>query len=234
MPFYYYFDPTYYMFALPGLLLAFFAQAKVKSNYAKYSKVLNSAGYTGADIAREILRANGIFNVDIRRINGNLTDNFNPKDMAIYLSDGVFGSNTVSAIGIAAHEAGHAVQHAVGYTPIKVRSALVPICNFGAGISPILLILGYVLNFMPLLYIALAVFSLSVLFQLVTLPVEFNASNRALKAIESIPRFNERDVKGAKKVLSAAALTYVAALAQSILMFLYYALRIMGRTNRRD
>ncbi len=234
MPFYYYFDPTYYLFAIPGLLLALFAQAKVKSSYSKYSRVQNSAGYTGADIAREILRQNGITNVDIRRVQGNLTDNFNPRDMAIYLSDGVFGSNTVSAIGIAAHEAGHAVQHAVGYTPIKIRSALVPVCNFGAGISPILLILGYVLNFTPLLYIALAVFSLSVIFQLVTLPVEFNASRRALTAIEGTGRFSDYDLKGSKKVLSAAALTYVAALMQSILMFLYYALRILGRTNRRD
>ena len=232
MPFFYYFDPMYFMFALPGLIVALFAQLKVKSNYAKYSNVLNSAGYTGEMIAKEILKANGIFDVDVKRINGNLTDNFNPKHKTIYLSDGVFGSNTVSAIGIAAHEAGHAVQHAVGYTPIKVRSALVPVCNFGAGISPILLILGYSLNFAPLLYVALAVFSLSVLFQLVTLPVEFNASRRAVIAIESNSRFTETDIKGAKKVLSAAALTYVAALMQSILMFLYYAMRFLGR--RRD
>ncbi|MEE1002657.1 MAG: zinc metallopeptidase [Acutalibacteraceae bacterium] len=234
MPFYYYFDPMYYLFALPGLLIALYAQAKVKSNYSKYSRVQNSAGVTGADIAREILNQNGIYNVDIRRIKGNLTDNYNPRDNAIYLSDGVFGSNTVAAIGVAAHEAGHAVQHAVGYTPIKIRSALVPVCNFGAGISPFLLILGYVLNFAPLLYIALAVFSLSVIFQLVTLPVEFNASRRALAAIEGIGRFNDYELKGAKKVLSAAALTYVAALMQSILMFLYYALRILGSGNRRD
>ena len=234
MPFYYYFDPMYYLFALPGLLIALYAQAKVKSNYSKYSRVQNSAGVTGADIAREILNQNGIYNVDIRRIKGNLTDNYNPRDNAIYLSDGVFGSNTVAAIGVAAHEAGHAVQHAVGYTPIKIRSALVPVCNFGAGISPFLLILGYVLNFAPLLYIALAVFSLSVIFQLVTLPVEFNASRRALAAIEGIGRFNDYELKGAKKVLGAAALTYVAALMQSILMFLYYALRILGSGNRRD
>lgn len=232
MPFFYYFDPTYFMFALPGLIIALYAQMKVKSNYAKYSKVFNTAGYTGEMIAKEILRANGISDVAVLRTQGNLTDNFNPKHKAIYLSDGVFGSNTVSAIGIAAHEAGHAVQHAVGYTPVKVRSALVPVCNFGAGISPILLILGYMLNFAPLLYIALAVFSLSVLFQLVTLPVEFNASKRAIVAIESNPRFTETDIKGAKKVLSAAALTYVAALMQSILMFLYYATRFLGR--RRD
>ena len=234
MPFYYYFDPMYYLFALPGLLIALYAQAKVKSNYSKYSRVQNSAGVTGADIAREILNQNGIYNVDIRRIKGNLTDNYNPRDNAIYLSDGVFGSNTVAAIGVAAHEAGHAVQHAVGYTPIKIRSALVPVCNFGAGISPFLLILGYVLNFAPLLYIALAVFSLSVIFQLVTLPVEFNASRRALAAIEGIGRFNDYELKGAKKVLGAAALTYVAALMQSILMFLYYAMRILGNSNRRD
>lgn len=234
MPFYYYFDPMYYLFALPGLLIALYAQAKVKSNYSKYSRIQNSAGFTGADIAREILRKNGIYNVDVRRISGNLTDNYNPRDNAIYLSDGVFGSNTISAIGVAAHEAGHAVQHAVGYTPIKIRSALVPVCNFGAGISPILLILGYVLNFAPLLYVALAVFSLSVIFQLVTLPVEFNASSRALAAIEGMGNFNDFDLKGSKKVLSAAALTYVAALMQSILMFLYYALRILGRGNNRD
>lgn len=234
MPFYYYFDPMYYLFALPGLIIALYAQAKVKSNYSKYSRVQTSNGYTGADIAREILNQNGIHNVEIRRIKGNLTDNYNPRDNAIYLSDGVFGSNTVSAIGVAAHEAGHAVQHAVGYTPIKIRSALVPVCNFGAGVSPILLILGYVLNFAPLLYIALAVFSLSVIFQLVTLPVEFNASRRALAAIEGMGRFNDYELKGAKKVLSAAALTYVAALLQSILMFLYYALRILGSGNRRD
>lgn len=234
MPFYYYFDPMYYLFALPGLLIALYAQAKVKSNYSKYSRIQNSAGFTGADIAREILRKNGIYNVDVRRISGNLTDNYNPRDNAIYLSDGVFGSNTISAIGVAAHEAGHAVQHAVGYTPIKIRSALVPVCNFGAGISPILLILGYVLNFAPLLYVALAVFSLSVIFQLVTLPVEFNASSRALAAIKGMGSFNDFDLKGSKKVLSAAALTYVAALMQSILMFLYYALRILGRGNNRD
>ena len=234
MPFYYYFDPMYYLFALPGLLIALYAQAKVKSNYSKYSRVQNSAGVTGADIAREILNQNGIYNVDIRRIKGNLTDNYNPRDNAIYLSDGVFGSNTVAAIGVAAHEAGHAVQHAVGYTPIKIRSALVPVCNFGAGISPFLLILGYVLNFAPLLYIALAVFSLSVIFQLVTLPVEFNASRRALAAIEGIGRFNDYELKGAKKVLGAAALTYVAALLQSFIMFLYYAMRILGNSNRRD
>ena len=234
MPFYYYFDPMYYLFALPGLIIALYAQAKVKSNYSKYSRVQTSNGYTGADIAREILNQNGIHNVEIRRIKGNLTDNYNPRDNAIYLSDGVFGSNTVSAIGVAAHEAGHAVQHAVGYTPIKIRSALVPVCNFGAGVSPILLILGYVLNFAPLLYIALAVFSLSVIFQLVTLLVEFNASRRALAAIEGMGRFNDYELKGAKKVLSAAALTYVAALLQSILMFLYYALRILGSGNRRD
>lgn len=233
MPFYYYFDPMYYLFALPGLIIALLAQAKVKSNYSKYSKVLNNAGYTGADIAREILRKNGINNVDVRRIQGTMTDNYNPRANAIYLSDGVFGSNTVAAVGIAAHEAGHAVQHAVGYTPIKIRSALVPVCNFGAGISPFLLIAGYIMNMPPLLYIALAVFSLSVLFQLVTLPVEFNASARALQAISETNRFNGAELKGAKKVLSAAALTYVAALLQSVLMFLYYAVRILGN-NRRD
>ena len=230
--YFHYFDPMYFLFALPGLLIALSAQAKVKSNYARYSNVFNSRGYTGADVARMILSANGINDVDIARVSGNLTDNYNPKDNCIYLSDGVFGSNTVAAVGIAAHETGHAIQHAVGYTPIKIRSALVPVCNFGTGISPFLILLGYILNMEILWFLALGVFALSVLFQLVTLPVEFDASRRALKAIEGMNMLNENEYKGAKKVLSAAALTYVAALLQSLLIFLYYVMRFMG--NRRD
>ncbi len=230
--YFHYFDPMYFLFALPGLLIALYAQAKVKSNYARYSNVFNSRGYTGADVARMILSANGINDVDIARVSGNLTDNYNPKDNCIYLSDGVFGSNTVAAVGIAAHETGHAIQHAVGYTPIKIRSALVPVCNFGTGISPFLILLGYILNMEILWFLALGVFALSVLFQLVTLPVEFDASRRALKAIEGMNMLNENEYKGAKKVLSAAALTYVAALLQSLLIFLYYVMRFMG--NRRD
>ncbi len=232
MPMFYYFDPLYFLFALPGLLIALFAQAKVKSNYSKYSQVFTQNNITGADAAREILQRNGIFDVEVKRISGNLTDNFNPKDNTIYLSDGVYGSNTVSAVGIASHEAGHAVQHAKNYTPVKIRMALVPVCNFGAGISPFLIILGYVLNIWQLLYLALGVFLLSVLFQLITLPVEFDASKRALKSIESYSMLNEYELKGAKKVLSAAALTYVAALLQSLLIFLYYLLRFSG--NRRN
>ena len=229
---FYYFDPLYFWFALPGLLIALFAQAKVKSSYSKYSKVLNSRGYTGADVARIILQQNGINDVKIGRVGGNLTDNYNPKDNCIYLSDGVFGSNTVAAVGVAAHEAGHAVQYAQGYSPIKWRSALVPICNFGASISPFLIIAGYIFSIEALLFLALGVFGLSVLFQLVTLPVEFNASKRALVAIESMNVLNESEYKGAKSVLSAAALTYVAALLQSLLIFLYYVVRFTG--NRRD
>ena len=229
---FYYFDPLYFMFALPGLVLALYAQAKVKSNYSKYSKIINSSGYTGADVAQLILRSNGITNVQIRRISGNLTDNFNPKDNCIYLSDGVFGSNTIAAVGIAAHEAGHAVQHAQSYAPVKIRSALVPICNFGAGVSPFLILLGYFLQMEVLLFLALGVFLLSVLFQLVTLPVEFDASSRALDAIKQSGVLNPQEQKGAKKVLSAAALTYVAALLQSLLIFLYYFVRFTG--NRRD
>ena len=229
---FYYFDPLYFMFALPGLVLALYAQAKVKSNYSKYSKIINSSGYTGADVAQLILRSNGITNVQIRRISGNLTDNFNPKDNCIYLSDGVFGSNTIAAVGIAAHEAGHAVQHAQSYAPVKMRSALVPICNFGAGVSPFLILLGYFLQMEVLLFLALGVFLLSVLFQLVTLPVEFDASSRALDAIKQSGVLNPQEQKGAKKVLSAAALTYVAALLQSLLIFLYYFVRFTG--NRRD
>ena len=149
------FRPYVFLFALPGLLIALYAQAKVKSNYAKYSNMFAHNNMTGADAAREILQKNGITDVQVKRIEGNLTDNFNPKDKTIYLSDGVYGSNTVSAIGIASHEAGHAVQHAVDYTPIKIRSAMVPVCNFGAGISPVLIILGYIFSIWQLLYLAL-------------------------------------------------------------------------------
>ena len=228
---FYYFDPLYFLFPIPGLLVALFAQAKVKSSFHKFSQIACRNGLTGAQAAQRILEANGISNVRVVRTNGNLTDHYDPRNNTIALSDGVYGSATISAIGVAAHEAGHAVQYAKNYAPIKWRSALVPVCNFGAGISPFLILLGYLMNMDILLFLALGVFGLSVLFQLVTLPVEFNASRRALQAIESYRLLDTDELQGAKSVLSAAALTYVAALLQSLLIFLYYFVRF---SKRRD
>ncbi|MBQ2675851.1 MAG: zinc metallopeptidase [Clostridia bacterium] len=224
-----YFDPLYFVYMLPGLIIALIAQAKVKSSFNKYSQVMNLRGITGAQAAERILSVNGISNVQVMRVSGSLTDHYNPKDNTVYLSDSVYNSTSIAAIGVAAHEVGHALQYAFGYSPIKFRMALVPICNFGAGVSPFLIVLGYVLSMPVLLYAAIFVFSLSVLFQLVTLPVEFNASRRAIAAIGDYDLLGDDEIKGAKKVLSAAAMTYVAALLQSFLVLLYYIARFGNR-----
>jgi Zn-dependent membrane protease YugP len=236
MPFFYYFDPVYFMYMIPGLIVALWAQFKVKSSYNKYSRILSVRGLTGADVARRIMMANNINNVEIKRIDGQMTDNFNPQNNTINLSEGVYDSTSIAAIGIAAHEAGHAVQHAVGYSPIKLRMLLVPICNFGSTLSVPLIIIGYFLsyNYNPLIgyyctWAGIILFSLAIVFQLVTLPVEFNASARAMAIIRSDNLLYEDESEGAKKMLTAAALTYVAALLQSLLLLLYYIARFGNR-----
>ena len=186
---------------------------------------------TGFDSARRILDANGLGDVRIAHIAGDLTDNYNPTDNTIYLSDSVYGSNSAAAIGVAAHEAGHAVQHATGYTPIKIRSAIIPITNIGSNLAMPLIILGIVLSFPTLAYIGVAAFGLSTLFQLVTLPVEFDASGRALKALEG--SLDGDDLASARKVLRAAALTYVAALAVSLVNLLRLLIIVAGNDRRR-
>lgn len=224
-------DATYIFLVLPAVIFALWAQFNVKSTFSKYSKIASRSGMTGFDSARRILDANGLGSVRISHVSGDLTDHYNPTDNTIYLSDSVYGSNSAAAIGVAAHEAGHAVQHATGYTPIKIRSAIIPITNIGSNLAMPLIILGIILSFPTLAYIGVAAFGLSTLFQLVTLPVEFDASGRALKALES--SLDSDDLASARKVLRAAALTYVAALAVSLVNLLRLLIIVAGNDRRR-
>lgn len=224
-------DATYIFLVLPAVIFALWAQFNVKSTFSKYSKIASRSGMTGFDSARRILDANGLGDVRIAHIAGDLTDNYNPTDNTIYLSDSVYSSNSAAAIGVAAHEAGHAVQHATGYTPIKIRAAIIPVTNIGSNLAMPLIILGIILSFPTLAYIGVAAFGLSTLFQLVTLPVEFDASGRALKALEG--SLDGDDLASARKVLRAAALTYVAALAVSLVNLLRLLIIVAGNDRRR-
>jgi len=238
----FYYDWTI-LILIPPMIFALIAQAKVNSAYKKYSQVRSSRGITAHEAARQILDANGLSYIKIEHISGKLTDHYDPKAEVIRLSDSVDGNQSVAAIGIAAHECGHAIQHAEGYAPIKLRSALVPVTNIGSRLSMIFIIIGLVLvsaqrtaeaagmyNFgMMIAVIGILLFSLSTIFQLVTLPVEFNASSRALKMLGSSGMLGNDEVKGARKVLTAAALTYVAALASSILQLLRLIILAGGR-----
>ena len=229
MPYYYGFDYTYLIFCLPPLLLAMWAQYKVKSTFAQYSKVASERGMTGRDAARLILDANGLYHVPVTQMAGELTDHFDPKDNVIRLSDPVCNVRSVAAVGVAAHEAGHAVQYAVGYAPMKWRSALVPVTNIGSNLAMPLVLLGIVLSFETLAYVGVILFSATAIFQLVTLPVELDASRRALAALEG-SGMSAEGVKGAKKVLTAAALTYVAALLTAV----GNLLRLLTLVRRND
>ncbi len=223
---------TYLIFVLPAAILAMWASANVNSTYKKYSKIRSSCGWTGFDAARRILDANGLHNVTIERVAGNLTDHYDPKANVIRLSDAVYANNSAAAIGVAAHEAGHAVQHAQGYGPIKLRMALIPVCNIGSNLAMPLVFLGLIMGSYYLANIGIIAFGLAALFQLVTLPVEFNASGRALKALEGTGYMSDDDLKSSKKVLTAAALTYVAALAVALANLLRLYVLVNGR--RRD
>lgn len=229
---------------IPALLFALYAQSKVKSTYHNYATYYSRKGYTAAQVARMILDKNGLSHIAIERIPGELTDNFNPKDNTVHLSDSVYDSTSVAAIGVAAHECGHAVQHAEGYTPIKVRSAIVPITNFGARFSTIFIMIGLVIagaadsvssnqTGIQIALIGVAMYALVAVFQLVTLPVEFNASSRALQTLQSYDILTDDELQGSKKVLSAAAMTYVAALASTIITLLRLLIIVMGRSRRR-
>lgn len=224
-------DYLYIVLVLPCVLFALWAQFNVKTTFAKYSKV-SSGGMTGADSARKILDANGLNSVRIARVSGELTDHYNPTDDTIYLSDSVYDAQTAAAVGVAAHEAGHAVQHAVGYSPMKFRAAIIPATKIGSNLAMPLILLGIILSYEPLAMIGVIAFGLSTLFQLVTLPVEFDASGRALKALEAGGLPDDR-VSDAKKVLRAAALTYVAALAVSLANLLRLYLIVSGSNNKR-
>lgn len=225
-------DLWYLVLVLPAFIITLVAQAKVKSTFNKYNQYRTARGMTGADAARQVLDANNLQFVRVEHIQGELTDHFDPQDNVIRLSDSTYSSASIAAAGVAAHEAGHACQHAEDYAPIRFRTAIVPVCNIGAKISWPALILGYLLSFRPLVFIGIVLFSLSVLFQLVTLPVEFNASKRALTALQGGGMMSDEELGGAKKVLSAAAMTYVAALAMSVASLLRLIL-IFGR-RRND
>lgn len=229
---YFYLDYWYIVLVVPALLLAFWAQINVNTTFSRYSKVFAPSGMTGAESARRVLEANGVTGVRIERISGNLTDHFDPRTNTIRLSESVYDATTVSAVGVAAHEAGHAVQYAVGYSPMKLRAAIIPATNIGSQLAMPLVLLGLLLSSATLVDIGIVAFSMSTLFQLVTLPVEFNASHRAVATLES-SCVSDTEVKGAKAVLRAAALTYVAALAVSLASLLRLILLFGGR-NRRD
>ena len=233
MPFgFYYLDYTY-LLLIPAMLFALYAQFKVNSTYNKFSKVRNSRGITGAEVARRILDANGLWNVKVVHIAGSLTDNFNPQTNTVSLSDSTYSSDSVAAIGVAAHECGHAVQHATGYAPIKIRSAIIPITNIGSSLGMILLLVGLIFSSHSLAIFGVFLYSAVTVFQAVTLPVEFNASSRALKTLRDDFILDEDELPMARKVLSAAALTYVAALISSIATVLRLLLIANNRTRRR-
>lgn len=227
----YYFDPTYIL-VLIGVVLSLLASAKVKTTFGKYSKVRSMSNMTGKDAAERILQMQGIHDVRVEHIAGDLTDHYDPSAKILRLSDTVYGSHSVAAIGVAAHECGHAIQHAKGYAPLSIRGTLVPAANFGSAISWPLILLGLVLGggSSILVTIGIIAFTFAVLFQIVTLPVEFNASARAVRILETSGILGGEELKGTKKVLSAAALTYVAGAAAAILQLL--RLLLIARNNR--
>lgn len=239
MPYYGYygFDWTYLVLVLPCLILSLWASSSVKNTFRRYSTQYSTRRISGADAAQRVLRSHGVHNVRIERISGNLTDHFDPKTNVIRLSDSVYDSTSTAAIGVACHEAGHAVQYATNYAPIKLRAAIIPITNFGSKLAMPLILLGIVLSFLgnlsyALVYLGIACFGLSLVFQLVTLPVEFNASRRAIRAIDDNAILTQQELAGAKKTLKAAAMTYVAATAVSLAQLLRLIVLFGGRRRR--
>lgn len=232
----YFSDSTmlYFILVIPAFIISLIAQAKVKSTYNKMAKIRNTSGYTGAQAAAAVLRYYGIMDVRIEETSGKLSDHFDPRSKVIRLSREVFYGNSIAAVGIACHEAGHAAQHAQSYAPIKIRNSIVPVCNIGSYLGLPLAFAGYFFGFEPLILAGLGLYSLIALFQLVTLPVEFNASKRAIRVIDETGLLrDETELNGAKKVLSAAAMTYVAALAVTLANLLRYAVLFLGRGRKR-
>ena len=232
-----YIDWMYIVLVLPAVIFAMWASARVNTTFAKYSKQRVRCAMTGAEAARLILDANGLNDVRIERIDGNLTDHYDPRENVVRLSENVYSAPTTAAIGVAAHECGHAVQHAQGYMPLKIRNAIVPITNIGSRLAMPLILIGIIFSyagavFTNIAYVGVACFSLSALFQLVTLPTEYNASNRAIGALETSGKLDADEITGSKRVLSAAALTYVAALAVSLMQLL--RLLVLVRRSDRD
>ena len=225
-------DYVYLVLVLPAVIFAMWAQFNVKGTFNKYAKIKTRSGMTGAMAARQILDKNGLSNVRIERIAGELSDHFNPKNNTVFLSDSTYAADSAAAVGVAAHEAGHAVQYAVGYSPMKLRAAIIPITTIGSNLAIPLVLLGILLSYPTVSLIGVAAFGLSTLFQLVTLPVEFNASRRAMAALGTA-NLDDGELKNARKVLTAAALTYVAALAVSLANLLrLFLIASSGRRRR--
>jgi Zn-dependent membrane protease YugP len=236
MPYFYGFDTTYLLWVLPCVLLSLWASANVKNTFKRYDKQLSTRRITGATAAQRVLQANGVYDVRIEQVAGNLTDHYDPKTNVIRLSDSVYHSTSTAAIGVACHEAGHAVQYAQNYAPIKLRAAIIPITNIGSRLAMPLILLGIALSFLEnfsffFVYLGIACFGLSLIFQLVTLPVEFNASRRAMNAIAESELLTTDEQKGARKTLTAAALTYVAATVLALAQLLRL-ISIFGRRRR--
>ena len=232
-----YIDITYIILVLPAMIFSLWASAKVKNTFAKYRDHSNSRRMTGAEAARWVLDRNGLRDVPVEHISGSLTDHYDPQARVLRLSDDVYGKCSAVAVGVACHEVGHAIQHAVGYAPIKIRTAIVPLTNFGSRIAVPLILIGLVFStfgqvFITIAYAGVAAFGLATVFQLVTLPTEFNASRRALKTIDETGLLRGEEYAEAKKVLTAAALTYVAALAVSFAQLLRLFILVAGRDRR--
>lgn len=236
MPYFYGIDWTYIVIVLPCIILAGIASASVNSTFKKYDKQISRRRITGAEAAQRVLSANGVYNVRIERVSGNLTDHYDPKTNVIRLSDSVYDSPSTAAIGVACHEAGHAVQYAQSYAPIKLRAAIIPITNIGSHLAMPLILLGILLGAAGqfssfFIELGIACFSLSLVFQLVTLPVEFNASRRAMEAIKQTDLLTPDEQAGARKTLTAAAMTYVAAVAVALAQLLRLILLFGGRRD---
>ncbi len=229
---FYGFDIYYFILIIPALLFGLWAQSQVNNNFSKYSQLETMRGMTGAQAAEYILRQNGIYDVQVRHISGHLSDNFNPKNKTVNLSDSVYSSTSIAAIGVAAHEAGHAVQHAVNYKPIRIREMIIPVTQIGSWLYLPILLIGVIFSSQGLVNAGILLFSTLAIFQLVTLPVEFDASDRAIKTLSASGILYGEEIDGAKKVLRAAALTYVAALVSSLAQLLRLILIFGGR--RRD
>lgn len=236
---YYGFDWTYVVLVLPCILLSLWASANVNSTFKRYSTQYSRRGLTGAEAAERVLRANGVTGVRIERISGDLTDHFDPRSNVIRLSDNVYGNTSTAAIGVACHEAGHAVQYAQDYVPIRIRSAVIPATNLGSKLAMPLILIGLLINSLGdfsyfLIYLGIACFGLSLIFQLVTLPVEFDASHRAMETIAQTELLTQEEQQGARKTLRAAALTYVAATAVALSQLLRLIVLFGGNRRRRD
>jgi Zn-dependent membrane protease YugP len=233
------FDPMYFVFMIPGVILMLWAQARVRGSYSKYSKVPNAVGLTGAQVARRILDANGLSNVPVERTRGELTDHYDPRSRSLFLSDGVYGVPSIAAMGIAAHEVGHAIQHARAYAPLQFRTAIVPVVNIGSSLGVFVLIAGIVLQATGLAWLGVGLFALSTVFALITLPVEFDASRRAKEALTNLG-FTDGglqrgdETSGVSTVLGAAAWTYVAGFAASVLSLLYYIMLVSGMGRSQE